>query len=60
LKRASLEGQKIELNQNTLDKKHKEFLLKFYELTNESAGDLIKVRVVRVCSCAGDKDSSDH
>jgi len=35
LKRASLEGQKIELNQNTLDKKHKEFLLKFYELANE-------------------------
>jgi hypothetical protein len=32
---ASIEGQIIELNNNTLSKKNKEFLEKFYKLTNE-------------------------
>jgi flagellar biosynthesis/type III secretory pathway protein FliH len=35
LRKASLEGQKIELNQNTLNEKHREFLKKFYELCAE-------------------------
>lgn len=35
LRRASIEGQIIELNQNTIDDKHKEFLKKFYELAND-------------------------
>jgi hypothetical protein len=35
LRKASLEGQKIELNQNTSDEKHKEFLEKFRKLADE-------------------------
>lgn len=35
LRRASLEGQRIELNHNTPEGKHKEFLVKFYELAGE-------------------------
>lgn len=33
--KASLDGQKIELNNNTIDLKHKEFLEKFYKLAEE-------------------------
>jgi len=32
LRKASLEGQRIELNNNTTNEKHKEFLEKFYQL----------------------------
>ena len=35
LRKASLEGQRIELNNNTPDGKHKEFLEKFYQLAAE-------------------------
>lgn len=35
LKRASLEGQKIELTKNTTNEKHKEFITKFYQLADE-------------------------
>lgn len=35
LRKASLEGQRIELNHNTTNEKHKEFLEKFYQLANE-------------------------
>lgn len=35
LRRASLEGQRIELNHNTPEGKHKEFLEKFYQLADE-------------------------
>jgi len=35
LRKASLEGQKIELNHNTPEGKHKEFLEKFYKLAEE-------------------------
>jgi hypothetical protein len=35
LRKASLEGQRIELNHNTLEGKHKEFLEKFYQLADE-------------------------
>lgn len=35
LRKASLEGQRIELNQNTTNEKHKEFLEKFYRLAAE-------------------------
>jgi len=35
LNRSSLEGQIIELNNNTENKKHKKFLKEFYKLTNE-------------------------
>jgi hypothetical protein len=35
LRKASLEGQKIELNHNTSDEKDKEFLEKFYKLADE-------------------------
>ena len=35
LRRASLEGQRIELNHNTPEGKHKEFLVKFYQLADE-------------------------
>ena len=35
LRKASLEGQIIELNHNTPDGKHKEFLEKFYQLAAE-------------------------
>ena len=35
LNRASLEGQRIELNHNTLEGKNKEFLEKFYKLAEE-------------------------
>ena len=35
LNRASLEGQKIELNHNTKDDKNKEFLEKFFKLAEE-------------------------
>ena len=35
LRKASLEGQKIELNNNTTNQNHKEFLEKFYQLANE-------------------------
>lgn len=35
LRRASLEGQILELNNNTVDKKHKEFLERFYQLADE-------------------------
>ncbi len=35
LRKASLEGQRIELKSNTTDDKHKEFLEKFYQLGNE-------------------------
>lgn len=31
LRRASIEGQKIELNQNTKNENHREYLKKFYE-----------------------------
>jgi hypothetical protein len=33
--KASLEGQRIELNHNTSDEKHKEFLDKFHKLADE-------------------------
>ncbi len=35
LRKASLEGQRIELNQNTTNEKHKEFVEKFYQLATE-------------------------
>lgn len=35
LRRASLEGQRIELNRNTPEGKQKEFLEKFYQLAEE-------------------------
>ncbi len=35
LVKASLEGQRIELNHNTPEGKHKEFLEKFYKLADE-------------------------
>ena len=35
LRKASLEGQKIELYQNVKDQRQKEFLDKFYSLSNE-------------------------
>jgi hypothetical protein len=35
LRKASLEGQRIELNHNTTNENHKEFLEKFYQLVNE-------------------------
>jgi len=35
LRKASLEGQRIELNHNTKNEKHKEFLEKFYKLADE-------------------------
>ena len=35
LRKASLEGQRIELNHNTHEIKHKEFLEKFYQLADE-------------------------
>ena len=35
LRKASLEGQKIELNNNITNQNHKEFLKKFYQLANE-------------------------
>lgn len=35
LRKASLEGQRVELNNNTTNEKHKEFLEKFYQLANE-------------------------
>ena len=35
LRKASLEGQKIELNNNITNQNHKEFLEKFYQLANE-------------------------
>jgi hypothetical protein len=35
LRKASLEGQMIELNNNTPEGKHKEFLEKFYQLSDE-------------------------
>ena len=35
LRKASLEGQRIELNNNTTDGKHKEFVEKFYQLAEE-------------------------
>ncbi len=35
LRKASLEGQQIELDQNTINEKHKEFLKKFYQLADE-------------------------
>lgn len=35
LRKASLEGQRIELNHNTHERKHKEFLEKFYQLADE-------------------------
>ena len=35
LRKASIEGQKIELNQNTKEGKNKEFLEKFYKLAGE-------------------------
>lgn len=35
LRKASLEGQRIEINHNTPDGKHKEFLEKFYQLADE-------------------------
>lgn len=35
LRKASLEGQRIELNHNTTNEKHREFLQKFYQLANE-------------------------
>ena len=35
LRRASLAGQRIELNHNTHERKHKEFLEKFYQLADE-------------------------
>ena len=35
LRKASIEGQTIELNNNTQNNRHKEFLSKFYSLANE-------------------------
>ena len=35
LRKATIEGQVIELNNNTKDKNHKEFLDKFYKLAEE-------------------------
>lgn len=35
LRKASLDGQRIELNNNTTDERHKEFLEKFYQLAAE-------------------------
>ena len=35
LRKASLEGQRIELYNNTTSEKHKEFLEKFYQLADE-------------------------
>ena len=35
LRKASLEGQRIDLNRNTTNARHKEFLEKFYELAAE-------------------------
>lgn len=35
LRKASLEGQRIELTHNTTNEKHKEFLEKFYQLADE-------------------------
>ena len=35
LRKASLEGQRIELNHNTTNERHKEFLEKFYQLAAE-------------------------
>lgn len=35
LRKASLEGQRIELNNNNTNEKHKEFLEKFYQLASE-------------------------
>ena len=35
LRKASLEGQRIELSRNTTNEKHKEFLEKFYQLADE-------------------------
>lgn len=35
LRKASLEGQRIEINNNTTDEKYKEFLVKLYKLSNE-------------------------
>ena len=35
LNKASLEGQKIELNNSITNKKHKEFIEKFYKLADE-------------------------
>ena len=35
LRKAGLEGQRIELNRNTINEKHKEFLEKFYRLVDE-------------------------
>ena len=35
LRKASLEGQRIELSHNTPEGKHKEFLEKFYQLADE-------------------------
>jgi thymidylate kinase len=35
LRRAGLESQKIELDKNTINEKHKEFLEKFYQLAAE-------------------------
>jgi len=35
LRKASLEGQRVELSVNTTDQKHKEFLEKFYQLADE-------------------------
>ncbi len=35
LRKASLEGQRIELNNNTTNERHKEFIEKLYQLTTE-------------------------
>lgn len=35
LRKASVEGQKVELTHNTTNEKHKEFLEKFYQLAHE-------------------------
>lgn len=35
LRKASLEGQRIQLNKNTTNEKHNEFLEKFYQLADE-------------------------
>lgn len=35
LRKASLDGQRIELNNNTTNERHKEFLEKFYQLAAE-------------------------
>jgi hypothetical protein len=35
LRRASIEGQTIELNANVKDKRHRDFLIKFYALAEE-------------------------